>query len=130
MVNLPNLQEAQFGNDYWIGLLTSFGALLAWSWFVVMNARFLKRNPEVVSGEWSTMIGVATFCWVAVLGTLYESWHGPEHWELFTTPSEALRNYMIGCLVLGILCSWLGVYLWNNASSRLPVSLAGEPDYF
>ncbi len=130
LVNLPSLQEAHIGNDYWFGILTSFGALFAWSWFVVMNARFLKRNPEVVSGEWSTMIGVATFCWVAILGTLYETWHGPEHWKLFTTPSEALNHYIIGCLILGIVCSWVGVFLWNNASSRLPVSFAGELTIF
>lgn len=130
LVNLPTLQEVHLGSDYWFGILTAFGALFAWSWFVVMNARFLKRNPDVVAGEWSTMIGVATFCWVVILGTLYEIWQGADHWQLFITPSEALYHYIIGCLVLGIVCSWLGVFLWNNASTRLPVSYAGELTIF
>lgn len=130
LVNLPTLQEVHIGSDYWFGIATSFGALFAWSWFVVMNARFLKRNSDVVPGEWSTMIGVATFCWVAILGTLYEVWQGGTHWQQFITPSETLYHYIIGCLILGIVCSWVGVFLWNNASMRLPVSYAGELTIF
>ncbi len=130
LVNVPALLEVQVGIDYWFGILSAFGALFAWSWFVVMNSRFLKRNPEVVPHDWSTMIGVATFVWVAVLGTLYESWQGMENWQKFTTPSQSLYYYILGSLTLGILCSWVGVYLWNNASLRLPVSLAGELTIF
>jgi drug/metabolite transporter (DMT)-like permease len=37
---------------------------------------------------------------------------------------------MIGSAVLGVLCSWLGSFLWNRACLHLPVSLAGQLTIF
>ncbi|MBA3238912.1 MAG: DMT family transporter [Parachlamydiaceae bacterium] len=130
LVNIPTLQDQQDKPFYWYGALSAFGALLAWSWYVVANARFLKRNPQVNPNEWTTMIGVGTFCWVVSLGTLYEIWQGGANWQKFIISSEFLHHYIFGCLVLGILCSWIGAYLWNNASMLLPVSLAGQLTIF
>jgi drug/metabolite transporter (DMT)-like permease len=132
LVNLPALQEehAEKKPFYWVGALSACGSLAAWSWFVVTNSRFLKKNPQISSSEWSTLIGAATFFWVFFLGIAYESWHGIEHWQKFITPSSNLSNFITGCLILGIACSWIGAYLWNNACLRLPISVAGELTIF
>lgn len=131
-VNIPALQQEGTEEKplYWVGALAACISLVAWSWFVVKNARFLKNNPEVAPAEWSTLMGTSTFTWVLLLGTLYESWQGGDHWQQFTTPSLELKSFVIGCLVLGVVCSWIGSYLWNNASMRLPVSFAGELTIF
>lgn len=128
LVNFHNFMDDSTHEKplYWMGALAACVALIAWSWFVVKNARFLKNNPTIAAEEWSTLLGTATFTWVIILGTLYESWQGAVSWHKFTTPSDSLQTFVIGCLILGILCSWLGSFLWNNACTRLPISFAGE----
>lgn len=131
-INLPELQQEDplEKPKYWLGALAAFCSLAAWSWYAVINARFLKNNPHISPIHWSTMMGVSTFCWVILLGSIYESFQGGAHWQQFTAPSSALFNYILGCLILGTLCSWLGSFLWNNACTRLPVSFAGELSIF
>jgi drug/metabolite transporter (DMT)-like permease len=133
LINLPLF----FGEDlteekpyYLLGLFGACASMLAWSWYVVSNAKFLKTNPEIRSQDWSTLLGVTTLIWVVVLGVIYESWLGSQHWEKFITPSPLLWNYIAGCLLLGILCSWVGTFLWNKASGLLPVSFAGQLTIF
>lgn len=132
LVNIPALQSELSDEKphYLLGAIAALGSLTAWSWYVVTNARFLKKHPFVAASDWSTMMGSATFCWVIVLGTIYESVQGQEHWQQFIAPSAALQTYFIGCLILGIVCSWIGAFLWNNASTRLPVALAGQISIF
>ncbi|MFI4957395.1 MAG: EamA family transporter [Gammaproteobacteria bacterium] len=50
--------------------------------------------------------------------------------EKYYTPSDALTSFWIGSAVLGLLCSWMGAFLWNKASLYLPVSLAGQLTVF
>lgn len=107
---------------YLLGMLGVVSALLSWSWFAVQNARFLKQNPQIPSTQWATAIGVTTFFWAVatafVLLPFIEI-------EKFIHLSPDLGRYLIGALILGFLCSWLGCYLWNRASHHLPVSLLG-----
>ncbi len=133
MVNIPIFQQEELGSQkpyYLIGVLASFGALFSWCWFVVANARFLKNNPEIDPQAWSTISGVTTLIWVLFLGGSYEIWQGAEHWQKFITPSPELWVFLGGCATLGILCSWIGYFLWNKASMLLPVSFAGQLTMF
>lgn len=133
LVNMPLLQgeDLNYEKPYYIlGVLGAVASMAAWSWYVVTNSRFLKNNPQISPQEWSTLIGVSTFVWVVFLATIYETWLGAEHWEKFTTPSTMLWYYIGGCALLGILCSWVGTFLWNKASSLLPVSYAGQITIF
>lgn len=112
--------------QYLVGLLGILTALLAWSWYAVNNARFLKRNPHIPSSEWATVIGVGTLAWTVVLGVLFSLVLNQEFQvSKFFSWNPSTAQYFMGTFVLGVLCSWLGCFLWNRASSYLPVSLMG-----
>lgn len=129
LINAPPLLFQQIDHDHstnLIGILASLTALFSWSWYVVANARFLKNNAEISPHAWSTLMGAATFIWVILLGSIYEGMLGTANWNKFFVVTPALWGYLGGSLVLGVICSWLGAYLWNSASTLLPVSLAGQ----
>ena len=118
------------GLEYAFGLLCGLCSLITWSWYMVANARFLREHPHVSSSDWSTLVGIATFAWVALIGIL----------ALFIFPTTALEKYTIldkplvyflaGGLILGCVCSWLGSYFWNYGCQLLPISLAGQLTIF
>jgi len=134
LVNLSAFEDRWFSDsieNYLLGLACAIIAVAAWTWYVVANAEFLKRNPGLPSSQWATMIGTATFCWVALLGitvgivdaTLIDI----TKINLF---EEEFLIFLSGCLILGIVCSWIGSYLWHRASTLLPIALAGQLTVF
>lgn len=130
-INFPYFASEGFNVGYSLGLLSSGIALMAWSWYAVANARFLKDNPDVSSNDWSTLVGVATLFWVVVCGLiLMIGFEGVLQKHKYFTLDSSLINFLIGSAVLGIICSWLGAFLWNRASFYLPVSLAGQLTIF
>lgn len=129
IINIPHLNAGPSLFSYGVGLGFSFFALALWSWYAVANSRFLKENPKVSSSDWSTLIGVSTLLWVILLATLLALFFKLETGKYFTYSKE-LRNFLIGSAVLGFLSSWVGAFLWNQASVRLPVSLAGQLTIF
>jgi drug/metabolite transporter (DMT)-like permease len=131
VINAPHLMENSSPSSYVLGLTCSFLALVAWSWYVVANARLLKQHPKLLPSDWSTLMGVATLFWVVFFGLfLYLFFEDFLHTEKYFTPSKELTSFIIGCVVLGLICSWVGAVLWNKASLRLPVSLAGQLTIF
>ena len=46
------------------------------------------------------------------------------------TPTPEMQAFMVGGLMLGFFSTWLGIFLWNQGSSRLPVSFAGQLTVF
>jgi drug/metabolite transporter (DMT)-like permease len=131
IINIPHLEASASPLCYMLGLLFSILALSTWSWYVVANARFLKDHPHVRSSDWSTLIGVAALFWVmvfAIILTLF--FENQLHMEKYLIFNDELKRFLIGSAILGILCSWVGAFLWNKASLYLPVSLAGQLTVF
>jgi drug/metabolite transporter (DMT)-like permease len=131
IINAPHLKDNPSSSLYVLGLLCALGALLAWSWYVVANAGFLKRNPQVAFSDWATVIGVASMIWSLFFGVI--------SWIVFGSEIEASRyslqnphflQFLLGAGILGLLCSWVGGFLWNRASFYLPISLAGQLTIF
>jgi drug/metabolite transporter (DMT)-like permease len=131
IINIPHLEATASHSTYVLGLICCLLALGAWSWYVVANSRFLKTHPEVRSSDWSTLIGVMTLAWVALfalfLGLLFEN---QLRLEKYITWNSELAHFLIGSAILGLLCSWVGAFLWNKASLHLPVALAGQLTIF
>lgn len=112
--------------DYALGCLIALGAVAAWTWYPIMNARHIKKHPHIRSSTWATAQGLATLplalvgfagygAYVYFSGSTYEFPLGPR-----PLPFIGLM------LTLGLCASWLGTLLWNRASQRLPTSLAGQ----
>lgn len=133
IINAPHFisEDALFDySGYFAGLGCSFIGLVAWSWYVVANARFLKNNPNLLSNEWSTLIGVATLIWVTLCGLLLIAVFAEAEIHTHLIDNAISSRFLVGSAILGFLCSWLGAYLWNQACLRLPISLAGQLTIF
>lgn len=133
LVNLEAIQMHEnmiILHEYVFGLCCGFLSLIAWNWFVVSNAEFLKENPTLPPGDWATLIGVGTLLWVAVIGSLVWISRSIEPLNQHLELNQELKWFLIGSLTLGFICSWVGSYLWNSASKFLPVSFAGHLTIF
>lgn len=131
VINISNFQQTASPSSYVLGLICSFLALNAWSWYVVANARFLKHHIQVKSSDWSTLIGMTTLFWVLVFAIILSLFFtNLLQIEKYVTLTPALTRFLIGSAILGLLCSWVGAFLWNRASLYLPVSLAGQLTIF
>lgn len=127
IINVPQYTATDQPLEYSLGLLSAFFGLLSWSWYVVENSRFLKDNPEVSSSDWSTIVGVATLFWAVFLGTVIcLFFQDLIEIQKFLTFDYGLNSYLIGCAVLGLVCTWLAALFWNHASMILPVPLLGQ----
>ena len=131
IINVPQFEASYSQSNYIIGLVCSVLALVSWSWYVVANSRFLKKHPTVRSSEWTNLIGVATIFWVALfICILFVFFEDQLQMEKYITWNDELVGFLIGSAILGILCSWVGAFLWNQASLHLPVFLAGQLTVF
>lgn len=126
MINVPHIIINKSSWEFCVGLFCSFLSLFSWSAYVVLNSRFLKTHPHIISNEWATIQGVATLFWIFMSGSAYFFLSGKFDLNKYFNWNEETQIFLIGCAVLGLLCSWLGAFLWNKASIFLPVSLAGQ----
>jgi drug/metabolite transporter (DMT)-like permease len=112
--------------DYASGCLIALGAVAAWTWYPIMNARHIKKHSYIRSSTWATAQGLATLP-LALIGFagygLYTHFAAGD----YAFPLGARPLPFIGLmLTLGLCASWLGTLLWNRASQRLPTSLVGQ----
>lgn len=130
-INIPQLQNEGSPVKLLWGVCCAFLSMAAWSWFVVANARFLKNNPNVDSGHWNDMIGATSLFNVFLLGTMASFlFDNPFQFDLLQTWDGVLVRYILGCSILGVMCSWVASALWNKASFLLPITLTGQLSIF
>jgi len=108
------------GVDFWWGVLLALGAMASWTAFALLNAAWLKRHPQVSATEWANWLGIAT----GVGALLLWLFAGSESKVLLA--QEDIGLTAIACIATGIGSGWAASILWNMASRRLSVSLAGQ----
>ncbi len=111
---------------YALGALLAFGAVACWTWYPIRNADWLRAHPDRSPRTWATAQGVATlplalvgyagfWLWSGVSGSAFELPFGPRPLEF------------VGLMfTIGLFASWLGTMCWNEASQRLPTTIAGQ----
>ena len=127
-VELRHLQQAGQVDvvRYATGALLALGAVACWTWYPLRNADWLRAHPDRSPATWATAQGIATLP-LALLG-----YAGVWLWQLLTQAPLAMPfgpspAAFIGLmLTIGLFASWLGTLCWNEASQRLPTSLAGQ----
>jgi drug/metabolite transporter (DMT)-like permease len=119
-------RDAAVRTRYALGALLAIGAVACWTWYPIRNADWLRRHPDRSPRAWATAQGVATLP-LALLGL-----GGLWGWQLaapgdFAMPLGPDPLRFVGLmLAMGLLASWLGTLCWNEASQRLPTTLAGQ----
>lgn len=123
---LETLDGARSRTDYVLGCVVALGALAAWTWYPIHNARYLKQNPHIRSSTWATAQGLATLPLAAIgmLGYGLVAAGGATDFAFPLGPRPL--EFVTLMLTLGLCASWLGTLLWNKASQKLPTSLAGQ----
>ena len=135
---------------YAVGALLALAAVACWTWYPIRNADWLRahadRSPRhrehpahsvrsrqagrlALGGRaraWATAQGLATLP-LATLGFgLFWGWNAASG-AAFAMPFGPTPALFIGLMFsIGLLASWLGTLCWNEASQRLPTSLAGQ----
>jgi drug/metabolite transporter (DMT)-like permease len=102
------------------GLACAFGALVSWSAYSIINARWLSRRPDLSGGDWSLLTGIVTGALALLLAAPAFALDRIEH-----LPADWARFWGIG-LVLAIFASVVGNACWNRASRLLPLTLVGQ----
>jgi drug/metabolite transporter (DMT)-like permease len=131
VINIPHFQQTASPTSYLLGIGCALISLTSWSWYVVANANFLRYHSDVSSSDWSTLMGVSMLFWVFLITTFLTLFCEPQiQWSTFQTLNDQSLRFFGGSAVLGLLCSWIGVFLWNRASLYLPTPLAGQLTVF
>ncbi|HSB23498.1 MAG TPA: DMT family transporter, partial [Burkholderiaceae bacterium] len=111
---------------YALGALLALGAVACWTWYPIRNADWLRAHGERNPRTWATAQGVATLP-LALVG--YAAWWAFTAWrgDAFPMPFGPRPWFFVGLmLAIGLFASWLGTLCWNEASQRLPTTLAGQ----
>jgi len=111
---------------YALGALLAVGAVVCWTWYPLRNADWLRAHGQRNPRSWATAQGVATLP-LALLGFAlwwaFVAWRGDAFAMPFGPRPAAFVSLM---LAIGLFASWLGTMCWNEASQRLPTTLAGQ----
>jgi drug/metabolite transporter (DMT)-like permease len=118
--------DADFGR-YALGGLLTVGAVACWTWYPLRNADWLRHHPDRSPRAWATAQGVATLP-LALLGYLgWWAWSATLAAEPFPMPFGPRPGAFLALMfAIGLFASWLGTICWNEASQRLPTTLAGQ----
>jgi drug/metabolite transporter (DMT)-like permease len=112
--------------DYALGCFIALGAVAAWTWYPIMNARHIRKHAHIRSSTWATAQGLATLP-LALIGFAGYGAYAHFAGSAYPFPLGARPAPFVGLmLTLGLCASWLGTLLWNRASQRLPTSLVGQ----
>jgi drug/metabolite transporter (DMT)-like permease len=127
-VELRHLQQdprADIGR-YALGGLLAVGAVACWTWYPIRNSEWLRAHPDRSPRSWATAQGLATlplavlgyagfWLWCVLVGYPFEMPFGPR-----------AADFLLLMFSIGLFASWLGTLCWNEASQRLPPTLAGQ----
>lgn len=110
------------GSELVPGLVCAVLALVCWTTYAILNARWLQRHRELPNAVWTNLLGVSTLLGLLPLLFLMPG-AAP---ELAAQREAQWTGFVLVSLIMGLGASWVATWLWNLASQRLPTSLAGQ----
>jgi drug/metabolite transporter (DMT)-like permease len=108
---------------YATGAALAVGAVVCWTWYPLRNADWLREHPGRSPRTWATAQGIATLPLAALGFAACWAW-GIAGFEMPLGPAP--QRFVMLMLAIGLFASWLGTLCWNEASQRLPTTLAGQ----
>jgi drug/metabolite transporter (DMT)-like permease len=128
---LAHMRLAGAGNtrstgDYVLGCLIALGAVAAWTWYPIVNARYLRAHPHISPSTWATAQGLAVLP-LALAGLFGYGAYQKLTGGSYAFPFGPRPLQFVGLmLVIGLSASWIGTLLWNKASQHLPTALLAQ----
>jgi len=111
---------------YALGAVLAVGAVVCWTWYPIRNADWLRAHPDRNPRSWATAQGVATLPLALIGYALWWLWAATQG-DGFAMPFGPRPGFFIGLMfAIGLFASWLGTLCWNEASQRVPTTLAGQ----
>ncbi len=105
-------------------------ALACWTWYPIRNADWLRTHVDRSPRAWATAQGLVTLPMALLAYLAMAAAQGlnlPAVPTGFDFPWGPRPWAFIGLmLAVGLFASWLGTLCWNEASQRLPTTLAGQ----
>ena len=113
-------------DEYALGALLAIGAVACWTWYPIRNADWLRAHADRSPRGWATAQGVMTLP-LAVAGFISLAlWNALADGGLALPFGPTPQRFVLLMLAIGLFASWLGTLCWNEASQRLPTTLAGQ----
>ena len=109
---------------YLLGVLMAVASVICWSRYALDNTRYLAQS-QFNGTQWSTLWGLVVGLISALLWALLwllspAATDGPE------IPAQRWQLFWLLNLAVAIFSSWLGNWMWNAASQRLPITFVGQ----
>ena len=117
--------------DKALGVLFAVGALACWTWYAIDNARYLKKNPNFSSNEWSALYGISSGLMSAAIALAVYGAFGDRiaYAAGAAAAGGPARDWLYFWMVSSLLAlgaSMIGNNLWNMASRLVPITLSGQ----
>lgn len=107
---------------FWLGVFYAFLSLLVWTWYPISNARWLLAHRKISPSFWTAAQGAGTLPAALIgLGIYIVASEHP-----MALLGETPGKFVIGILILGLICSWVAICFWNAMSQRLTPALGGQ----
>jgi len=117
--------QADLGR-YALGAVLAVGAVGCWTWYPIRNADWLRTHPDRSPRSWATAQGLVTLPLAALGYAGFWLWVQASA-APYAMPFGDTPGRFIGLMfAIGLFASWLGTLCWNEASQRLPTTLAGQ----
>ncbi|WP_374351161.1 DMT family transporter [Chitinimonas sp.] len=111
---------------YLLGGVLACVAAACWTWYPLRNADWLRAHPDRQPRAWANAQGIVTLP-MGLVGFALLALASPWLPSAYAAPLGHHPLAYLGVVaMLGIVTSWLGTLFWNEASPRLPTSLAGQ----
>ena len=122
----PGVDAGRGLDEYALGALLAIGAVACWTWYPIRNADWLRAHADRSPRGWATAQGVMTLP-LAVAGFIALAlWNALADGGLALPFGPTPQRFVLLMLAIGLFASWLGTLCWNEASQRLPTTLAGQ----
>jgi drug/metabolite transporter (DMT)-like permease len=112
--------------DMMYGAVLAVAAMAMWTAYAVINARYLKRM-QISSVMWAQAMGL---CCLVQVGIAVAVWllvdPQPTRLLQWTANYETVLSFIAAIVILGVVVSWFATQVWNGASRRLPITVAGQ----
>jgi drug/metabolite transporter (DMT)-like permease len=97
-----------------------------WTWYPIRNAEWLRAHPDRSPRGWATAQGLATLPLALIGYALTWLWFAATDSPFAMPFGPRPVDFLLLMFAIGLLASWLGTLCWNEASQRLPPTIAGQ----